>query len=64
MAESDKDELLDSATMEKVLETEVFTSTGEKVKLGSVFEENQKTILVFIREPLSDCLFYIPQLFV
>jgi hypothetical protein len=53
MAESKKGELLDSATTEKILETEVINSTGEKVKLGSVFEENQKTILVFIREWLS-----------
>ena len=44
------DDLLDKATTEKILETEVFNSTGEKIKLGSVFEENQKTILVFIRE--------------
>lgn len=52
--------VLDESVVAKAAEIEIYNSTGEKIKFGSLFEE-QKTIVVFIRKHrlLSDSFAFV-----
>ena len=54
-------ETIDKETLDYVSRMDVFDSSGNKVKFGSIFER-QKTVVVFIRMRLLDSQCLISQL--